>query len=257
MLFDAPASGLEVVRLFGGWVELETELRLFIPVLPNGFEVVRLFAVVVELGMVAGFPDELGLSSLCESLELEFSLELVAWFVLVDCEACCVFEIFGMVYLMAGEPMSSILLTSASFELPEPVVVVDEVKVAAGVLLLLLLLLLALVLVGVAEVGLLLVGTIGVDEVAAAEGPPVEGEETLAEVAEVDDDVEMADELAVTGLVLVTVNLRPPPELPCLMANWSPPGGRDFDLLAPTIPSRDESAPLLFNSATVSRVDVC
>lgn len=37
-----PAKGLEVVRLFGGWVELETGLRLVAPVRLNGFDVVRL-----------------------------------------------------------------------------------------------------------------------------------------------------------------------------------------------------------------------
>ena len=43
------------------------------------------------------------------------------------------------------------------------------------------------------------------------------------------------------GFVLVTVNFRPPPELPCLIANWSPPGRRDFDF-APFIPTLGESA---------------
>lgn len=67
------------------------------------------------------------------------------------------------------------------------------------------------------------------------------------------EDVEV--DIAVDGLVLVTVNLSPPPELPCLIANWSP-GGRDFDL-TPSKAILDESAFLLADSEATSSDAAC
>lgn len=83
----------------------------------------------------------------------------------------------------------------------------------------------------------------------------MELDELVVDGVEVDDDAvvcmveadcalfddEEEDGVIIVGLVLVTVNFKPPPELPCLMANWSPPGKRDFDF-APFKVTLGESA---------------
>ena len=76
-LLIALGSGFDDV-LFGGWVELVTEFLFTLLLRLNGFEVVRF--VVVELGWVDGFAEELGLLESSpdgfDSFVLELSLEL-------------------------------------------------------------------------------------------------------------------------------------------------------------------------------------
>lgn len=75
-LLIALVGGFDVV-LFGGWVELVTEFLFTLLLRLNGFEVVRL--LVVELGWVDGFAEELGLLESSperfDSFELRLSLE--------------------------------------------------------------------------------------------------------------------------------------------------------------------------------------
>lgn len=111
-------------------MELDTGFLLMLLVRLNGVEVVRL--VVVELGAAEEVAEELGLleSSLWPVLSLfvEFcpSDEFVG--LGPDCEACCDFEILGMVYLMFGvdEPRPKILAASVLVDGLEPGVDVVE-----------------------------------------------------------------------------------------------------------------------------------